>query len=219
MYDPKSKVYYYCEDTFPNEHKYRFEATYYIQYYSQKAIYAFDMIEEGLKQDQTDCFYYHVYKDLLFEACGSLAHRFNMKPKDEENLDEREQQVRNNRYEYSYTSENYPILSSAWLFRNFIEHLDERSDEIIKEDYFQGTFNVVFPFMDDEKKDEYTENIKLNVNLLDLSAMEYRVFCRNKTDGEVKDTIKTIDLNGLVGEVKRINEIASRIWEYLNNPF
>ena len=79
MYDPKTGFYSYGSESFKGEGQYRFEATYYIKYNSQKGLYAFKRICDGITNGNMDCFYYHFYLDVLLNASGALHKRFHFK--------------------------------------------------------------------------------------------------------------------------------------------
>lgn len=212
MFDPKTGWYSYGSESFQNEGKYRFEATYYIKYNSQKGLYAYRSIIDGINNGNRDCFYYHVYLDLLLNASGALYKRFHIK---KDYSSERKKQVENNIKEYEYNYSNYPTLESVNLVRNFLEHLDERGERLINNDLFQGTFNVVFPEMNDKEKQEYRGNLKLKTNLLDLELMTYSIY----NDDESIDEEMSIDLEELNEELKRIHITSLTIWECMTQNY
>lgn len=206
MYYPETGWYGYGNDAFSNEQSYRFEATYYIKYNAEKALFALSHLKTGLEENNKDCFYYHVYLDLFLNASGAVAKRFFVK---KVYSDEIKAQIHNNQLEYAYTSEQFPATQKVYKFRNYIEHIDDRGDALIRNGKFQGTFNVVFPNMSDDEKEEYLGNTNLRCNLLDLEKMEYHTY----DNGE--DDIQTINLNTLAEEIERILKTAEKIWDFL----
>ena len=120
-------------------------------------------------------------------------------------------QVENNIKEYQYNHNDYPTLDGISVVRNFLEHLDERGERLIKNGLFQGTFNVVFSEMNNKEKSEYRDNPKLKMNLLDLELMTYTVY----NDDVSSDEEMTIDLNELKNELERIYKTSLIIWDYM----
>ena len=209
VYDPISGGYYVpTKEQFDNEGKYRFESTYYIRYNARRALYALGKLEEQVGEDSPDVFICHVYLDLLLDASGMVRKRFIT----EGNLsDERYQQYTNNRKEYEFSDDTFPVLAAIHKMRDSMEHIDERDDRLIEGDSFYGTFNVVHADMDQEMVDGLMDTSKSQNNLLDIDGMTYTTFVR-KGGKLVRDSTSRIELKA---ELTRILERAERIWSYV----
>lgn len=65
MYNSKTGIYSFGDEAFPKQSNYEFDATYYINYNTSKALFALDKIELSVG-DKEMVFLCHVYLDLLF---------------------------------------------------------------------------------------------------------------------------------------------------------
>ena len=214
MYDPKTGAYSVTVEEFPNEHLHKRETTYYLNYNSQKGLYAIEKLSEDYEgTPQEKCFNYHIYLDLLFESVGMIINRFKPQKKSGNIL----MQSQNNCIEYEFDSKNYPLLNDK-SFRNFIEHIDERDEILIENKVYYGTFNLIYFNMDGKIKDGLLDTKKQQNNLLNLEDMTYTILDVEKYNGSniVK---KVININELKNELMRINNVSKIIWNYLNTDF
>lgn len=191
------------QDSFPNQATYRFAHNYYIKFNAEKALFALDQLDQLATSAQPDCTRCHIYSDLLLDGCGMVRKFFVTGNKNVR--DEHEEQVTENRYVYEYDEGKYPAISSC-EFRNFIEHIEERTDRLIAGDSFFGTFNVIYPGMDDELRRDLTDIDRLQNNTLDLESMTYRIVDR---PGE---PACELDLNELRQELCLILKRADIVW-------
>lgn len=214
MYDIKTGVYSQCVDSFKNESLHKKETTYYLKYNSDKGLYAIERLYENYEGTlQEMCTYYHMHLDMLFQAVGMIINRFNPQKKKGNIL----LQSENNCIEYDFNTENYPLLSDK-SFRNFIEHIDERDEILIEKKAYYGTFNLIYPHMDNKLKEELLNENKQQNNLLNLENMTYTILDIEKND--TKDIVKkVIDISRLKEEILKINNISKTIWGYISLPF
>ena len=210
MYDPKTGAYYSTVEQFDHEGAYRFEHNYYIKYNCQKALFAIGQLENNRGNNQNDCQTCHYYLDLLFEATGLIINRFRTSGKDSN----REKQIKNNIIEYEFSDKEYPLLSNK-NFRNFLEHIDEKDEVLIDKGIFFGTFNVIFPKMDDSVKNDLLNPNKKQNNILDLEKMTYSILFSPKNS----DTIIPLDISiiDLKREISELGERSQTIWNYITD--
>ena len=176
-----------------------FGNTYYIQYNSQKGLYCISQLKSMADDKATDCFYYHIYLDLLLQSMGALHDRFYSK----DTL-----YSETNAKDYSFDNTQYPLLSNKAI-RNYCEHIDEREDGLIKNYTYFGTFNVVFQEMDGELKSELLNG--KHSNLLNLETLQYSII-----DPKQNYNTITLDLNALEAELRRIYVIAQQKWSLIS---
>ncbi len=184
---------------------YLFDNTYNIKYNSQKGLYAVEQITKMSGEGNEDCFLYHVYIDLLFEAVGMLNDRFIKKEKSK--IPEKIIDV--NIKNYTFDKIKYPIISRKDI-RNFIIHIDERYYDLIRANNYYGTFNVIFKNMEDDIENDFLRKDRPQNNLLNLKEMKYRILDPNNGDGEA--IFKEVNLMDLKGELEIINKQAEFIW-------
>ena len=191
---------------------YHFDDTYYIRYYSKKALFALEKIYEDINLSNLEeaSFYYHIYVDLLFDAVGLINDRFVFKNRNYS--EELEKNINRNIIEYDFTSDNYPLLSDKG-FRNFIEHINERSELLIKNKKYYGTFNFVHESMKKELCEELLSEDKPQNNILNLINKTYNIIDEN--EGVLIK--KSISLEELKKELIIINKHSNNIWNYINN--
>lgn len=140
-----------------------------------------------------------------------IINRF--KPNTRKASDNLKHQARINIKEYDYTDDNYPLLNDK-DFRNFIEHIDEKDSVLIEDGNYYGTFNLIYPNMDENLKKELLNSKQKQNNLLNLETMDYRiVFIENESLQE-----KTINLIELKNELIGINRISEIIWNAIAIP-
>ncbi len=212
MYDPKTGAYTESINEFENQHLYIQESAYYLKYNSTKGLYAIEKICEKFEGNvQDNCFYHHVYLDLLFESVGMIINRFKPHSQAGEKI---KMQAKNNCVEYEYNKENYPLLNDK-SFRNFIEHIDEKDEILIENKNYYGTFNLVYEGMDDKIKNDLLSKEKQQNNLLNLEDMTYTILDSNKGK-EIFIEKKVIDIKELKFELSKINDISNKIWSYLH---
>ena len=178
---------------------------YHIRYNTRKAIYAYNQLQNLVSGsgNEDDCFYCHIYVDMLFQACGMINKRFwNIKDRpDGENL----------LGEYEFSKENYPILSSMIKDRNHIEHIDEREYIQFHRDVLRGTFNVVFPDMNQEIKAALLSEQKPISNILNLEDMTYTIIEPCRKGGPL--VTKKTELCKLYEEIEKLSVKSNLVWE------
>ena len=213
MYNPKDNSYTTnIMDSIGDNNLYHLDNTYYIRYHSQKALYAINKIKE--KKDLSDLekasFYYHIHVDMLFNAIGMINDRFVLKEK--KYGEEFKNNIIRNQREYEFNDNNYPLLSDK-SFRNFIEHIDERGEKLIKYKKYYGTFNFVHPDMDTNLIDGLLNISKPQNNLLNLLDYSYNII--DIVDN--KPVEKKISILELEKEIRIINFHSNKIWSYITN--
>ena len=159
-----------------------------------------DQLASSTKPDCTKC---HIYSDLMLDGCGMIRKFFVTGNKNV--TGEHERQVKENRYVYEYDEDKYPTISSC-KYRNFIEHIEERTDRHIASGSFFGTFNVIYPGMDSVLRRDITDADRLQNNILDLESMTYIIV--DKPDAPARK----LDLNNLRRELVLILDRANTIW-------
>lgn len=203
MYDARNGAWIEYKDEF----YYDFETTYYLKYNIEKAKMALNKLykeESEATQYSNRCVYYHIYIDLLMQAMGQIANRFLHLNKEKEE----EQRIRNkNQKEYQFNNENYPLLSNK-IFRNFVEHIDEKNLIFIRENGGVGGFNVIFEETTEEEEKGFL-NIKRQNNTLNLKKHCYFIY-----DNREQKMI-SLNLDELYLELNQLSEINQTIWEYI----
>lgn len=211
MYDPKTGAFYFGDTESGRIGLLQRESAYYIKFNSAKAMYAFKKLKsEFCGTTEEKCFYYHVYLDLLFEATGLVSSRFIRKNNVNANV---KQMIEYNRQQYEFDESNYPLLNNRF-FRNFIEHIDEKDEKLVEKEGFFGTFNLIFPGMDEETRKELLRKDKPQNNLLNIEDMTYTIL-RVQNNALMPNRIC---LNQLENELRQINIIAESIWSHLSSP-
>ena len=198
-------------DYLGNNSKYHLDNTYYIKYYSKKALFALEKLFKDIDISNLEeaSFYYHVYSDMLFDAVGLLNDRFVVKKR---YSDKMKCCVDRNKKEYNFNIKTYPLLNDK-SFRNFIEHINQRSDDLIKNNMYHGTFNFVHPKMKKDLIAELLDTQKPQNNFLNIINKTYNIL-----DIESNNPIpKKISLKKLEKELKQINRYSNIIWDYIND--
>ena len=198
-------------DSIGNNRLYHLDNIYYIRYYSKKALFALDKIFDNVDISNLEeaAFYYHVFIDMLFDAVGLLNDRFIEK---KYYSIEMKYNVDKNKKEYNFNNDNYPLLNDK-SFRNFIEHIHQRNDELIKNNIYYGTFNFVHPNMEKELMDNLLDSQKPQNNYLNLIDESYNII-----DIQSKKPVqKKISLRELEKELMLINKYSNNIWDYMND--
>lgn len=203
MYDPNLGLFLNGQDSFPNQAAYRFAHNYYIKFNAEKALFALEQLDQLASSAQPDCTRCHIYSDLLLDGCGMVRKFFVAGNKNVS--DEHEKQVAENRYVYEYDESKYPAISSC-KFRNFVEHIEERINCLIARGSFFGTFNVIYPGMDDGLRRGLSDVNRQQNNTLDLESMTYRIVDR---PGE---PVCELNLNKLRQELVLILERTNIVW-------
>lgn len=203
-----------------DDFKEHFETTYYLKYNIEKALYSLNKILK-LKIDYSEfsnrCAYYHFYIDNLLNSVGHIRRRFFNNNADPDRIE------RNNReYNYSSTDEygkficNYPIIGDNQI-RNFIEHIDEKDEALMKIGMYNGCFNVIYRGMNQQLKTELLNDEKKQNNLLNLLTKEYKILTVVDKNNSVKEhKLNLIELKKELEELKKIND---KIWNFLTNNF
>lgn len=199
-----------------------FETTYYLKYNLEKALYSLNKILIT-KIDYTDfsnrCTYYHFYIDNLTNALGHISKRFNYNSR----ITIDNTRVDRNKYEYNYETNgicNFPNVNNKQI-RNFIEHIDEKDEDLIKSGKYYGTFNVIYKGMNPEMKKDLLNNEKKQNNILNLINKTYNVYYIKEitSTGIIKTRESSIKLLELKNELEILKKINDKIWYYLNTKF
>lgn len=150
MYNPKTKEWTMSTNEDWREH---FETTYYLKYNIEKALYSLDKIlisKIDYSVFSNRCTYYHFYIDNLVSAIGHIGKRFTYNMRD--SIDDN--RVDRNKFEYNYETNgvcNYPNLINKKI-RDFMEHIDEKDEYLIKVRMYYGAFNVIYKGMNQQIK-------------------------------------------------------------------
>lgn len=196
-----------------------FETTYYLKYNIEKALYSLAKIMKP-KIDYSGfpnrCVYYHFYIDNVLNSVGHIRRRFF-------NSNVNSDRIERNKKEYAYNSIdnngnlicNYPIISDKEI-RNFIEHIDERDEMLMKNGLYNGTFNVIYKGMNQQTKKDLLNDEKRQNNLLNLLSKEYKILTVNDKDDNVNEF--KLDLTGLNAELEKLKKINDTIWSFLTDP-
>ena len=207
MYDPITGAWIANANEKFEEH---FETTYYLKYNIEKALYSLDKIlmkKIDYSEFTNRCAYYHFYIDSLFNAVCHIRRRFCSKKINKDRIER-------NREEYNYCVNNssggatcnFPIIGNEKI-RNFIEHVDERDEELIDREIYNGTFNVIYNGMNLKIKKDLLSNQKKQNNLLNMITKEYHVLnIDNKTKEVYECKINLIDLKKELEELKKYND-------------
>lgn len=210
MYDPKtcSFIEVATEDAY-RDFSYHFDNTYYINYYSRKALFAIEKLYDNINISDIKeaAFYYHIYTDMLFNAIGLINDRFIAKKRYSKILKEN---IEINKKEYDFSNVNYPNISDK-VFRNFIEHINQKCEQLIKYKKYYGTFNFIHQDMNQKSIEELLSDEKKQNNILNLINRTYRIFYVN--DGVTYT--KEVSIDDLKMELTKIYEISNNIWNYL----
>ena len=190
---------------------YQFDNIYYIKYYCKKALFAIEKMYEDININNISeaAFYYHVYIDMLCDAVGLINDRFIEK---KHCSDELKESIKINRKNYSFSEEKYKLLSDK-DFRNFIEHINERSNKLIKNRKYYGTFNFVHSKMGKETIANILDDKKKQNNVLNLIDKTYRIVYVEKNTNKIET--KEISIDELKKELISIYKISEKIWDYL----
>lgn len=215
MYDPKLGIWTEnAKDDF-TEH---FETTYYLKYNIEKALYSLDKIMKS-KIDYSEfsnrCVYYHFYIDNVLNSIGHIRRRFF-------NNNANSNRLERNKKEYDYNSIdnngnlicNYPIIGNNEI-RNFIEHIDEKDELLMKMGLYNGSFNVIYKGMNQQIKKDLLNSEKKQNNLLNLLSKEYKILTVDNKSNVVKEC--KLDLIGLNDELEKLKEINDTIWSFLTD--
>lgn len=201
-----------------------FETTYYIRYNLEKALYSLNKIFDehpNFKDFSNSPTYYHFYIDSLVEAVGKIYKRFHFNNRS--SIDN--ERVKRNISEYNYgilndknnfTEINYKNLNIN--VRNFVEHIDEKDEFLMKDNLFYGTFNVIFEEMDSKIKNDLLNEEKKQNNLLNLIDKTYRVYSQYDTNASGKRKYKFYQINlvELKNELLKMKAINDKIHSYLS---
>ncbi|MGI6121769.1 MAG: hypothetical protein ACOYH0_05695 [Saccharofermentanales bacterium] len=180
------------------------DSIYFIEYNSRKGLYALKQLyfDKTLSIEDSS-FRCHVYIDLLMEALGQLYSRFFAPNNSAEMLIE---QAKNNRKQFSIDETN--VIFRARPLRNYVTHIDERNYSLISDEKYYGTFNCLYPGMDESAKVDLLNSNNPQANLLDLIDMKYRII---DPEGQFVD----VDLNLIEEELTRISKLSSFLWKEL----
>lgn len=217
MYNPITKTWTQFADEDWREH---FETTYYLKYNIEKALYSLEKIllsKINYSDFSNRCTYYHFYIDNLMNAIGHIGKRFNYNVR--ESIDNK--RIDRNKFEYNYELKgicNYPNLSNKKI-RDFIEHIDEKDEELMKSGKYHGTFNVIYKGMNQEVKKHLLDNKKKQNNMLNLIDKTYTIYYIKETtpSGIIKSKELSIKLIELKKELEIIKNINNKIWDFLND--
>lgn len=97
-----------------------------------------------------------------------------------------------------------PIIGNNEI-RNFIEHIDEKDEMLMKMGLYNGSFNVIDNGMNQQTKKDLLNSEKKQNNLLNLLSMEYKILTVNNKNNVVKEC--TLDLIELNNELKRLKKL------------
>lgn len=215
MYDPKLGTWIEnAKDDF-TEH---FETTYYLKYNIEKALYSLGKIMEATinySEFSNRCVYYHFYIDNVLNSIGHIRRRFV-------NNNVNSDRIERNKKEYDYNSIdsngnlicNYPIIGNNEI-RNFIEHIDEKDEKLMKMGLYNGSFNVIYKGMKQQIKQGLLNNEKKQNNLLNLLSKEYKILTVDNKSNIVKEY--KLDLIRLNDELERLKKINDAIWSFLTD--
>lgn len=218
MYNPKTGAWVQCDKDNFKEH---FETTYYLKYNIEKALYSLNKILESkidYREFSSRCLYYHFYIDNVLNAIGHIRRRFF-------NNNTNAERIERNKKEYNYISINakgkricnYPIISNNEV-RNFIEHIDERDEDLIVEGIYNGSFNVIYKGMNQQVKKELLDTKMKQNNLLNLLTKEYMIITIDKNTKNLKE--HRLNLIELKKELEKLKSINDAIWMNLTEgPF
>lgn len=213
MYNPKLGTWSVREGDNFTEH---FETTYYLKYNIEKALYSLNKImksENNYDEFSNRCVYYHFYIDNVLNAVGHIRRRFV-------NDKASKSRIERNKREYDYSSVdnegniicNYPIISSKEI-RNFIEHIDEKDEKLMKLKMYNGTFNVIYKGMNKKIEKDLLSDTRKQNNLLNLITKEYNILTIKGEDNDVREY--KINLSELIKELEKMKKINNSIWKYL----
>lgn len=215
MYDPKLGTWTEnAKDDFA-EH---FETTYYLKYNIEKALYSLGKIMKS-KIDYSEfsnrCVYYHFYIDNVLNSTGHIRRRFF-------NNNANSDRIERNKKEYDYSSIdnngnlicNYPIIGNNEI-RNFIEHIDEKDEMLMKMGLYNGSFNVIYKGMNQQIKKDLLNSEKKQNNLLNLLSKEYKILTVDNKSNVVKEC--KLDLIELKEELEKLKKINNTIWSFLTD--
>lgn len=215
MYDPKLGT--WTENT-KDDFTEHFETTYYLKYNIEKALYSLSKIMKS-KIDYSEfsnrCVYYHFYIDNVLNSIGHIRRRFF-------NNNANSDRIERNKKEYDYTSIdnngnlicNYPIIDNNEI-RNFIEHIDEKDEILMKRKLYNGSFNVIYKEMNPKTKEELLNSKKMQNNLINLLSKEYKILAVDNKSNVVKEC--KLDLIELKKELEKLKKINDTIWSFLTN--
>jgi len=216
MYEPNSGCWIQSSGENFTEH---FETTYYLKYNIEKALYSLNKILQ-LQIDYSEfsnrCVYYHFYIDNLLNSIAHIRRRFFNNKVDVERIER-------NRKEYNYgvideNNEmycNYPTIAN-YEIRNFIEHIDEKDEALMKMGAYNGSFNVIYKGMNPQLKKELLNDKRKQNNLLNLLTKEYKILMI-KEDNIIQEY--KINLLELKIELEKLKEINEKIWMFLTDKF
>ena len=215
MYNPNTGVWIEnAKDDF-TEH---FETTYYLKYNIEKAIYSLEKIMKvkiDFSEFSNRCVYYHFYVDNLLNAIGHIRRRFFNNKANQERIERNKKE-----YNYIFINEqgkkiyNYPIIGDNSI-RNFIEHIDEKDEMLMKMGVYNGSFNVIYKGMNQQIKKDLLNSEKKQNNLLNLLSKEYKILTINNNNNVVREY--KLDLIELNNELKRLKKINDKIWSFLTD--
>ena len=203
--------------------KEHFETTYYIKYNIEKALFALNKILEkkpNLNEFSNRCTYYHFYIDSLIDAMGSIWNRFSFNNRS--GIDDK--RVNRNIKEYNFgklDSNNQFINVNYKSFnkkiRNFVQHIDEKDEILMKNNLYFGTFNVIYKGMNPSIKKDLLNPLKKQNNILNLIDKTYIVYSPEQKDGKVKYIELKINLNDLNIDLLNLKKTNDTIFSYLND--
>lgn len=217
MYDPQTGAW---TDNANDDFTEHFETTYYLKYNIEKALYSIEMLLKT-KINYSDfsnrCVYYHFHIDNILNAIGHIRRRFFNNKINKERIERNKKE-----YNYVFIDSNgkkkykYPIIGNNEI-RNFIEHIDEKDEELIKRKIYNGSFNVIYKGMNIRMKKELLDDKRKQNNLLNLITKEYKILTIDSKNDQIKEhTINLIELKKELEEIKKIND---KIWFYMTDKF
>lgn len=219
MYNPNTKE--WSEDI-KEDWREHFETTYYLKYNIEKALYSLNKIlipKIDYRDFSNRCTYYHFYIDNLVNAIGHIVKRFTYNTRS--SIDDK--RIDRNKSEYNYEIEgncNYPNLNNKKI-RNFIEHVDEKDEDLIKAGKYYGTFNVIYKGMNQLIKKDLLSDKKKQNNILNLIDKTYTIYYIKEitSTGKIKTNEYYINLLELKNEIETLRDINNQIWYFLNDNF
>ncbi len=133
------------------------------------------------------CVYYHFYINNVLNSIGHIRRRFF-------NNNANSDRIERNKKEYDYSSIdnnenlicNYPIIGNNEI-RNFIEHIDEKDERLMKMKLYNGSFNVIYKGMNQKIKEDLLNSERGPNNLLNLLSKEYKILTVDSKSNVVKE--------------------------------
>ena len=202
-----------------------FETTYYIKYNIEKALYSLNKISDkrpNINEFSNRCTYYHFYIDSLVDAIGNIKNRFSFNNR--KSIDN--ERVKRNIKEYNFgminsdneiINTNYKSLNKE--VRNFMQHIDEKDEALIRDNIYFGTFNVIYKGMNLNVKNDLLNPLKKQNNLLNLIDKTYVVYSENGKNkfGKAKYKELRINLIDLENELLKLKKVNDNIYSYLTD--